>query len=64
MAVANTDAAIEKALWCTVEVLKKHFGYSSFRKGKEEMVDFLLSGIDALAIMPTRKLKISMVAVD
>lgn len=46
------------------EVLRKYFGYSSFRKEQEEMVDFLLSGRDALAIMPTRKLKISMVAVD
>lgn len=35
------------------EVLSKYFGYSSFRKGQEEMVDCLLSGRDALGIMPT-----------
>lgn len=34
-------------------VLKKYFGYTSFRKGQEEMVDCLLSGRDALGIMPT-----------
>lgn len=35
------------------DVLRKYFGYSSFRKGQEEMVDCLLSGRDALGIMPT-----------
>lgn len=35
------------------EVLRKYFGYSTFRKGQEEMVDCLLSGRDALGIMPT-----------
>ncbi len=30
------------------DVLRKYFGYSSFRKGQEEMVDCLLSGRDAL----------------
>lgn len=35
------------------DVLRKYFGYSSFRKGQEEMVDCLLSGRDALSIMPT-----------
>lgn len=35
------------------DVLRKYFGYSSFRKGQEEMVDRLLSGRDALGIMPT-----------
>lgn len=35
------------------DVLRKYFGYSSFRKGQEEMVDCLLSGMDALGIMPT-----------
>ncbi len=34
-------------------VLRKYFGYTSFRKGQEEMVDCLLSGRDALGIMPT-----------
>lgn len=35
------------------DVLRKYFGYSSFRKGQEEMVDCLLSGRDVLGIMPT-----------
>ncbi len=34
-------------------VLRHYFGYSSFRKGQENMVDCLLSGRDALGIMPT-----------
>ncbi len=34
-------------------ILNQYFGYSSFRKGQEEMVDCLLSGRDALGIMPT-----------
>jgi superfamily II DNA helicase RecQ len=35
------------------DVLRKYFGYSLFRKGQKEMVDCLLSGRDALGIMPT-----------
>ena len=35
------------------EVLKRYFGYSSFRNGQEELVDALLSGRDVLGIMPT-----------
>ena len=35
------------------EVLKRFFGYSSFRNGQEELVDALLSGQDVLGIMPT-----------
>ena len=34
-------------------ILRHYFGYSSFRKGQENMVDCLLSGRDALGIMPT-----------
>ncbi|MEM6707140.1 MAG: DEAD/DEAH box helicase, partial [Acidobacteriota bacterium] len=34
-------------------VLRDVFGFSSFRPGQEEVVDTLLSGQDALAIMPT-----------
>jgi ATP-dependent DNA helicase RecQ len=34
-------------------VLKTHFGYTSFRPGQEEVIDAILSGRDALAIMPT-----------
>ncbi len=35
------------------EVLKKYFGYSSFRDGQEELVNALLAGRDVLGIMPT-----------
>lgn len=35
------------------ELLKKHFGYSDFRNGQEEIINSLLFGNDALAIMPT-----------
>ena len=35
------------------EVLKEYFGYSTFRKGQEEIIDNILKGRDILAIMPT-----------
>jgi len=35
------------------EVLSQYFGYSSFRKGQEEIVDALLQNRDCLAVMPT-----------
>ncbi len=34
-------------------ILKEYFGYSTFRKGQEEIIDNILSGRDILAIMPT-----------
>ncbi len=36
-----------------IQLLKKYFGYDSFRPGQEEMVTAILEGRDALAIMPT-----------
>jgi len=35
------------------DVLKNIFGYDSFRSGQEEVIDAILSGRDALAVMPT-----------
>ena len=34
-------------------VLKEYFGYDSFRRGQETLIDALLSGRDVLGIMPT-----------
>lgn len=35
------------------ELLKKYFGYDSFREGQEILIDAILSGRDVLGIMPT-----------
>jgi ATP-dependent DNA helicase RecQ len=35
------------------EVLKRYFGYNSFRQGQEELIDAVLTGQDVLGIMPT-----------
>ena len=35
------------------EILERYFGFRTFRRGQEDIVDSLLSGRDALAIMPT-----------
>lgn len=37
----------------TQEVLKKHFGYDSFRGGQQELISAILDGRDTLGIMPT-----------
>ena len=36
-----------------IDILKRYFGYESFRPGQEEVIDTLLEGRDCLAIMPT-----------
>ena len=43
----------EKNKMTKYEVLKKYFGYDSFREGQEMLVDALLNGQDVLGIMPT-----------
>ncbi len=35
------------------DVLKRYFGYTSFRNGQNELIDAALEGRDALGIMPT-----------
>ncbi len=35
------------------EILKKYYGYSSFRKGQEEIIQNILNGRDVAAVMPT-----------
>ncbi|MCM1128106.1 MAG: DNA helicase RecQ [Lachnospiraceae bacterium] len=35
------------------KILKTYFGYDSFRKGQEDIIESILTGNDALAIMPT-----------
>lgn len=35
------------------DILEKYFGYRSFRKGQEPLIDAILSGQDVLGIMPT-----------
>jgi len=35
------------------EILKKHFGYNSFRRGQEELINATLCGQDCLGVMPT-----------
>ena len=34
-------------------VLEAYYGYDSFRPGQEAIIDAILSGRDAMAIMPT-----------
>lgn len=35
------------------QLLKKHFGYDSFRPGQKEIINHILNGEDCLGIMPT-----------
>lgn len=35
------------------DILKKYFGYDTFRPGQELMIDSILRGRDVLGIMPT-----------
>ena len=35
------------------QYLKQYFGYDTFREGQEQLIDAILSGQDALGVMPT-----------
>ena len=35
------------------EILKRYFGYDSFREGQETLINCILSGRDCLGVMPT-----------
>ncbi|MBW4873792.1 MAG: RecQ family ATP-dependent DNA helicase, partial [Paeniclostridium sp.] len=37
----------------SLDILKKYYGYTTFRKGQEEIINNILNGNDILAIMPT-----------
>ena len=51
-APASTAAPDQRAA-SPLEVLSRYFGYDSFRPGQGEIVDAVVSGRDALAVMPT-----------
>ncbi|WP_276354592.1 DNA helicase RecQ [Cohnella caldifontis] len=36
-----------------LEALRRYFGYDSFRRGQEELIEAILDGRDALGVMPT-----------
>src|SRR6185312_3798811 len=37
----------------TTEALQKHFGFDDFREGQREVISTILSGKDAVVVMPT-----------
>lgn len=57
MAYSHQDDGAEpsasRAPAAALDTLKRYFGYSSFRPGQERMVSAILSGCDALGVMPT-----------
>lgn len=57
MAYSHQDDGVEPsasyAPAAALDTLKRYFGYSSFRPGQERMVSAILSGCDALGVMPT-----------
>ena len=49
----GTEPSASYAPAAALDTLKRYFGYSSFRPGQERMVSAILSGCDALGVMPT-----------
>ena len=36
-----------------LDILTKHYGYTSFRRGQEDIINSIINRNDVLAIMPT-----------
>ena len=49
----GAEPSASRAPAAALDTLKRYFGYSSFRPGQERMVSAILSGCDALGVMPT-----------
>src|ERR1022692_456407 len=49
--MAVPDAGVEPA--SAIQVLRRVFGYESFRDGQREIIDHVVAGGDALVLMPT-----------
>ena len=49
----ESPSAQDKQYDSPEEVLKALFGYDSFRAGQKEVIDSILAGRDACAVMPT-----------
>ena len=52
----ESSAVKEERYHTPEEALKVLFGYDSFRTGQKQVIDSILSGRDALAVMPTDSL--------
>jgi len=47
--ISGAEAMLQKVS----VILKEHFGYSTFKKGQEQIIESVLQGRDTLGIMPT-----------
>jgi ATP-dependent DNA helicase RecQ len=51
--VKYQSESAQKLLEKPAQILKKYFGYDSFREGQERLVQSILSGSDTFGVMPT-----------